>query len=190
MTTEAVKGMEFITFEQENANQAPFHNVMQVFTRNVFDPMDYTPMNLSGLPGIERKTTVAHELALPVMFTSGIQHLAETPWGMKQMPDYIQNFLKELPSTWKELQFVDGFPGKYAVVARQAENGWYVAGINGGNTPRALNLDLSFAGTDLSGHLFIDGETFGTFEREEVLGSSLDVTMQPNGGFVAFFPAS
>ncbi|MCA1745123.1 MAG: glycoside hydrolase family 97 protein [Bacteroidales bacterium] len=189
VTTEAVKGMEFITFVQENADQAPFHNVMQVFTRNVFDPMDYTPMNLSGLPGIERRTTVAHELALPVLFTSGVQHLAETPWGMKEMPDYIQTFLKELPTAWTETQFVDGFPGKYAVVARKADNGWYVAGINGENGPKVLNLDLSFTGMDLSGYLLVDGPSVGTFDRKEITGTMLEVTLQANGGFVAFFPA-
>ena len=78
---EGVRGLEFVTFEQPNADQEPSHAAMLPFTRNVFDPMDFTPMVLDRVPNIERRTTSAFELATAVLFTSGIQHYAEIPDG-------------------------------------------------------------------------------------------------------------
>jgi alkyl hydroperoxide reductase subunit AhpC len=69
---ESVKGFEFITFYQENADVAANHSAMLPFTRNVFDPMDFTPVCLHEIPGIERKTTDGFELATAVLFQSGI----------------------------------------------------------------------------------------------------------------------
>src|SRR5690606_24676143 len=82
MTMESIKGMKFITFEQTNANDAATHGATIPFTRNAFDPMDFTPMALYKIPGIKRVTTSAFELATAVMYLSGIQHMAETPEGM------------------------------------------------------------------------------------------------------------
>ena len=187
LTNEAVKGMEFITFEQENADQAPFHNVMQVFTRNVFDPMDYTPMNFSGLGHVERKTTVAHELALPFLFTSGIQHLAETPQGMLAVPAYVRELVKQMPVAWTDLRFLGGYPGKDVVLARKADDGWYVAGINGEAEAKTIELDLTFIGDNVDGLLVGDGEAWGTFSSTTVQSGLLEVELQPNGGFVLYF---
>jgi hypothetical protein len=144
MTVEAIKGEEFITFEQENADLQPNHSAMLPFTRNLFDPMDFTPMVLDSIPGINRKTTKAFELALPVLFLSGIQHMAETPSGMKKQPDFVIDYLKDIPTNWDESRFIDGYPGKYVVLARRKGNTWHVVGINGENSPRSLDLDLSF----------------------------------------------
>lgn len=77
MTAEAIRGLEYITFEQKDADQQPSHCAMLPFTRNLFDPMDFTPVVLDKLPGgKKRRTTVGFELALSVLFTSGIQHFA------------------------------------------------------------------------------------------------------------------
>ncbi len=84
MTVEAVRGLEFVTFEQRNADDEPWHAAMLPFTRNVFDPMDFTPVVLDRIRNIERRTSSAFELALSVLFTSGIQHYAEIPDGHGQ----------------------------------------------------------------------------------------------------------
>ena len=87
VTTEAVKGFEMITFNQSDANVEPTHCAMLPFTRNAFDPMDFTPMNLYSIPTrSKRKTTSGYELALSVIFLSGIQHYAESPEGMAHVP--------------------------------------------------------------------------------------------------------
>ena len=118
MTMEAIRGLEFVTFEQRNADEEPTHAAMLPFTRNVFDPMDFTPVVLDRIRNIERRTTSAFELALSVLFTSGIQHYAEIPEGMAKAPDYVREFLKGVPSVWDDTKFLDGYPGKFVVLAR------------------------------------------------------------------------
>src|SRR6185295_18295492 len=143
MTMEAIKGLEFCTFEQKNADEEPAHAAMLPFTRNVFDPMDFTPVVLDRIPRIERRTTSGFELALSVVFTSGITHYAEIPEGMAKAPDYVREFLRGIPSVWDDVKFLDGYPGKFVVIARKGDGHWYVSGINGEATERKLTLGLS-----------------------------------------------
>jgi hypothetical protein len=116
---------------------------MLPFTRNAFDPMDFTPMCLYKIPKINRQTTAAFELALSVLFLSGAQHFAETPTGMSHMPAYVIAFLQKLPTAWDDVRFIDGFPGEFVVLARRSGNKWYVAGINGSTQQKSLALDLT-----------------------------------------------
>ncbi len=188
MTMEAIRGLEFCTFEQANADQEPSHAATIPFTRNVFDPMDFTPMVLDRIPRIERRTTSAFELALSVLFTSGIQHYAEIPEGMAKAPDYVRDFIKGIPTIWDDVKFIDGYPGKFVVIARRGNGRWYVSGINGEATPKQLELDLSILKADGSATLITDG-TGGnlSFQRETInlkSGEKLKITLKPNGGFV------
>ncbi|HEU5397180.1 MAG TPA: glycoside hydrolase family 97 catalytic domain-containing protein, partial [Verrucomicrobiae bacterium] len=189
MTMEAIRGLEYMTFEQKNADQEPTHAPMLPFTRNIFDPMDFTPMALYRINDhVQRRTTSAFELALSVLFVSGIQHYAETPEGMAKAPDYVQDYLKHVPSIWDDTKFLDGFPGKYVVLARKGDGKWFIAGINGEETPKPLVLDLEELHGGRSGTLITDGGSDSlSFRREKIhLDSSrkLDVTLQPHGGFV------
>ena len=191
MTMEAVKGLEFITFGQQNANEEPSFATMLPFTRNVFDPMDFTPMVLDRINNrIQRRTTSAFELALSVLFTSGIQHYPEIPDGMAKAPDYVRDFLRGVPSVWDDVQFLDGFPGKYVVMAREGDDHWYVSGVNGEDTEKTLNLDLS-ALRVRNGTLISDGDGGNlSFRKEDVRlprNRRLDVTIKPHGGFVLVF---
>jgi hypothetical protein len=188
MTMEAIRGLEFVTFEQANADQEPSHCTMLPFTRNVFDPMDFTPMVLDRINRIDRRTTSAFELALAVLFTSGITHYAEIPNGMAKAPDYVRDFIKGIPSVWDEMKFLDGYPGKFVVVARKGEGGWYVSGINGEPADREVRVDLSGLSAKGSGTLIIDGEGGHlSFRRESVRlteDGTVRLTMKPHGGFV------
>jgi hypothetical protein len=186
MTMESSYGMEFITFGQANANEEPAHATTIPFTRNVFDPMDFTPMALYKIPGIQRKTSSAFELATSVIFLSGIQHMAETPTGMRMMPGYVKDFLRELPVSWNDVRFIDGYPGKFAVIARKAGDKWIVAGINGAPEEKKLLLDLSFI-KSVKGHIITDDGS-GSFTQSEIMPSkTANVTIMPNGGFVIVF---
>lgn len=187
MSAEAVKGFEMVTFDQKAADEQPAHCTTLPFTRNVFDPMDFTPMNLYKVPNIQRRTTSAFELALSVVFISGIQHFAEEPEGMAHVPAFAQQYLQKLPSTWDETRFIDGFPGKLFVVARKSGNKWYVAGINGEGIAKDLNLDLSFL-KNKKGQLMSDDEQTLLKETPLKISSNLTkITVKPNGGFVAVF---
>ena len=182
LTTEAIKGEEFITFSQPDADLQPSHCAVIPFTRNVFDPMDFTPMVLDSIPNIKRITTPAFELALPVLFLSGIQHIAETPDGMAKMPQYVVDYLKDIPTNWDDSKFIEGYPGKYIVIARKKDNVWHIVGINGENTAKEIEIDLSFV-TNKKGNIIDENEN--GFKNEVVSkGNKLKVKMKPYGGFV------
>jgi alpha-glucosidase len=186
VTVEAIKGFEFITFDQRNADVEANHACMLPFTRNAFDPMDFTPMNLYKIETgrVKRKTTSAFELATSVVFLSGVQHFAESPAGMEHVPDYVQKFLRELPTRWDDVKFIDGYPGKYVVLARKAGSRWYIACINGDNTERTVSIDLTpFKKQKAS--LLTDGSEPLTFISENIkTNSKKQVTVKPQGGFV------
>ncbi|SCY49380.1 Glycosyl-hydrolase 97 C-terminal, oligomerisation [Flavobacterium caeni] len=185
MTVEAVKGQEFITFFQEVADAQPAHCAMLPFARNLFDPMDFTPMVLDRIPNINRRTTQGFELALPTLFLSGIQHLAESPEGMAKMPKFVIDYLKDVPVNWDESRFLDGHPGKFIVMARRSGNTWFITGINGENAPRELVLDLSFW-EKANGILIGDGAN--GFEQSTVQATKkVAVKLKPYGGFVMKF---
>jgi hypothetical protein len=180
-----------VTFEQKNAEDEPTHAAMLPFTRNVFDPMDFTPLVLDRIPGIERRTSSAFELALSVLFTSGIQHYAEIPAGMAKVPDYVREFLKGVPSVWDDVRFVAGFPGQFAVIARQGNGKWYVAGINADTKDLDLNVSLADVPVHGTGMLIADGENGNLSFRRESLQLSPDKTLpvkvKGRGGFVIAF---
>jgi hypothetical protein len=181
---EAIKGMEFVTFEQHNADVAPSHCCMLPFTRNLFDPMDFTPMNFSGFRGIQRKSSVGFELALSVLFIAGIQHYAEIPSGMAKVPDGVKKFLQELPTKWEDIKFIDGYPGKFVIIARKSGNNWYVAGINGENTDKSVTFHLPFANQQ-NGLLFTDDEKNSSFEIKNInISQNIGIKMKGFGGFV------
>lgn len=188
MTAEAVRGFEMVTFGQEDADREATHAAMLPFTRNAFDPMDFTPMNLYRLQThVQRKTTSAFELATSVLFLSGIQHYAESPEGMSHQSDEVKNFLRFLPNSWDDVKFIDGYPGRYVIIARKAGDHWYVAAINGEDKARALQIDLSFIGNK-EGALFVDGEGESLISRENILPKrDTPVSMPGNGGFVMKF---
>jgi hypothetical protein len=187
MTMESIRGMEMITFWQGNADEEPAHATTIPYTRNAFDPMDFTPMVLYKIPNINRITTSAFELATPVIFLSGIQHMAETPEGMRHVPDFVKSFLQELPVNWDDVRFIDGYPGKLAVIARRSGNKWYVAGINGENKEKSLKLDLSFL-KDYEGNIITDGNEALSFAQKNISPQKeTGITVKPYGGFVMVF---
>jgi alpha-glucosidase len=186
VTMESIKGLEFITFDQRNADEEPSHATMLPFTRNIFDPMDFTPVAMEPIPNIERRTTMAFELALSVLFTSGIQHYGQTPAGMAKVPDYVREFMRDVPSIWDDVRFIDGYPGKHVVIARLGDGRWHVAGVNGTDESLDLSLDLSFLPGGAPFELITDGKE-GTFTSAKVESSAdgkLRVALAPRGGFV------
>lgn len=186
MTVEAVKGFEFATFTQEDQDKVVAHSVMLPFTRNLFDPMDFTPVVFHDIPKIKRATRNGFELAQSVVFLSGIQHYAETPEGMATVPAYVKGFLRELPRAWDEVRFLAGEPGKYVVLARRAGKQWFIAGMNGEEQPREVTLDLAWLGAK-EGQLITDGAGEREFSEGRLSAAAPKLTLVPRGGFVARF---
>jgi hypothetical protein len=147
--------------------------------------MDFTPVNFSGIPGITRRTTGGFEIALSVIFTSGIQHIAETPSGMAAQKDFVKEYMSTLPESWDDVKFIDGFPGIYAVLARKKGDRWYVAGINGENNRRTITFNVPFLSDTNEGIIITDSVSTKYFIKRGInLSSPLNVTMYPYGGFV------
>ncbi len=185
VSMEAIKGEEYVTFAQENANHQPSHCTIIPLTRNLFDPMDFTPVNFSGIPNIERRTTNGFEIALSVLFTSGIQHIAETPNGMSAQKDFVKEYMSSLPKNWDDIKFIDGYPGKYIVLARRKGNVWYIAGINGENSERSFKLNLQFADNNSKSILITDKAASKELVMSNIdLSKTTELTLAPYGGFV------
>jgi alpha-glucosidase len=185
VSMEAIRGEEYVTFGQYFADNQPSHCTILPFTRNLFDPMDFTPVNFSGIPNIKRRTTGGFEIALSVIFTSGIEHIAETPTGMAAQKDFVKEYMSSLPETWDDVKFIDGYPGKFVVLARRKGDKWYIAGINGENTTRKITLDVSFISKSLKGFIITDSDNAENFVKKDVdFSKFINIIMQPHGGFV------
>ena len=181
LSTEGVYGAEWYNNVPTFTDKAASHNTTLPFTRNVIGPMDYTPCAFSDSqhPHI---TSLAHELALTVLYESGLQHLADRPESFLAQPKEVQDFLGQLPTVWDETRYVSGYPGESAVLARRSGNTWYVAGINGKDTPQILKTNLSFIGKG-SVQMFAD-DASGNWQISTISKLPSQIECQPRGGFV------
>ena len=185
VTMEAIRGEEYVTFGQDNADLQPSHCTVIPFTRNLFDPMDFTPVNFSGIPKIKRRTTGGFEIALSVIFTSGIQHIAETPTGMASQRNFIKEYMRTLPETWDDVKFIDGIPGKFVVLARKKGDQWYIAGINGTHSQLVTTLNVPFIKNSTKGSIITDSNNAKDFiKRDMDFSKPIKLEMYPCGGFV------
>lgn len=185
LTTEGVYGAEWYNNVPTFTKKAASHNATLPFTRNVIGPMDYTPCAFSDSqhPHI---TSHAHELALTVLYESGLQHLADRPESFLAQPAEVQQFLSHLPNVWDDTRYVAGYPGESAVLARRSGNTWYVAGINGTDEEQAISIPLKGIVKKAKNiYLFADSNDKNNpwnITTERRLPSA--VTCQPRGGFV------
>lgn len=180
LSTEGVYGAEWYNNVPTFTKKAASHNATLPFTRNVIGPMDYTPCAFSDSqhPHI---TSKGHELALTVLFESGLQHLADRPESFLAQPKEVQDFLGKLPSVWDETRYVSGYPGKSAVLARRSGNTWYVAGINGLDEAQKLATDLSFIGKGKAQLITDDSNGEWKITTTEL---PKEIECQARGGFV------
>lgn len=189
MTTEAIKGAEGFG-RQESCDRAPAHNATIPFTRNVVGSMDYTPVTFSNKirQGVEafNRTSFAHQLALSVIFESGVQNFADKREVYTGLSDEPKNFLKHIPVAWDETRLVDGFPGDFIIMARRKGDTWYIGGINGKNEKRSFSFDLPFIPNGKIIKIIKDGrDRAASVAQELTSGHKLRVDILPYGGFVA-----
>lgn len=186
MSMEAVYGAEWYNNNRRMTNAAASHNATLPFTRNVIGPMDYTPCTFtdSQNPHI---TTDCHELALPILFESGLQHMADRPEAYLNLPEPVKELLSGLPSAWDDTRLLAGYPGESAVIARRSGDTWYIAGINGTEGEIILEPDFSRIGQDVTLSMLItdkgDKPGMGFDIRKNERAGKL--TLPARGGFVA-----
>lgn len=190
LTMEAIIGAEAYRFNRQYTNYGPTHNTIIPFTRNVAGPMDYTPVTFSD-SRYPHTTTAAHELALGVIFHSGIQHFADNYKAYESLPELALEYLKKVPATWDESRLIRGYPGKDVVLLRRKANRWFIAGINGEKKKKPVEINTDFLGEgDWEFKIISDGldrDELDTITLKINAGEPYSVIMSDNGGFVGFF---
>ena len=189
--SEAVLASENLYFNQHYDDNEAFNACLHPFIRNTVGSMDFGPVllnkryNRNNNGGQIRKTTDIFQLATSVLFQNSIQNFAITPNNLTDVPSFETDFLKGIPTTWDETRFIDGYPGKYCVLARRYKSKWYIAGINAGKEALKLKLDLSF----LAGQKVVeynDASDASPRMKESSIpkNGKTDLIIQPNGGII------
>lgn len=148
--SEAVLASENLYFGQRSCDNEAFNATLHPFIRNTVGSMDFGGSalnkfyNNNNTPnrGSKRMTSDVFALAIAVLFQSGVQHFALAPNNLTDAPQWAIDFMKTVPTTWDEIRFIDGYPGKYVIIARRHGDKWYVAGVNAQKETIKLKLKL------------------------------------------------
>lgn len=147
VASEAVLASENTFFQEHHAKREGFELTMHPFCRNAVAAMDWggTIMNRymsrDNKSRHRRYTSDVFEMAAAIVNQTSIQCIAIYPNNLTELPKHETDFLKQVPTAWDETRFVDGYPGKYAVIARRHADCWYVAALNG--TDKTMKLKIS-----------------------------------------------
>jgi len=193
VASEAVLASENVFFNEGAAIKQPFDLTLHPFCRNATASMDWGGiiMNKYLAPDNKsrhtRKTTDIFELASGLIMQTSVQCVAMQPNNLGELPEFELDFLRSLPTTWEETRFIDGYPGRYVVLARKATDGqWYIAGLNALKEPLTLTLDLPMFAPGKTLRYYVDkpsGEPTVIPLKIDKKGRA-KVTIQPNGGII------
>lgn len=188
ISMEAVLGEEGYIYRTDYPEKAPKHCTILPFTRNVIGPMDYTPVAFS-FQQFPHKTSFGFELALSIVFESGIQHFPDKPEIYLSQPKEVVKFLKDVPVAWDETKLLSGFPGSDVLIAREKEGDWYVGCINGEPIEKEIEVNFNFLepNSEYKAVIIKDGDDSKKFfiENKTVIkGHLASIKVLPHGGFV------
>lgn len=190
--SEAVLASENLILNQHFNDNETFNACLHPFIRNAVGSMEFggtflnKRYNRTNDGGTTRRTSDVFQLATAVLFQNPIQNFALAPNNLTDAPEVALDFMKQIPTTWDETVFIDGYPGKYAVLARRHGNRWYIAGINAQKEPLKLSLNLPMLNNGDVVVTYTDGKQ-GEPQRKELsvkTATSVPVTIQPNGGVI------
>ncbi len=190
--SEAVLASENLVFNQHFDDMEAFNACLHPFIRNTVGCMEFggtflnKRYNRTNDGGTTRKTTDVFQLATAVLFQNPIQNFAITPNNLTDAPQPALDFLKEVPTTWDETVFIDGYPGKYCVLARRHADKWYVAGINAQKEPLKLTLNLPMLqkGDKVSYYSDSKDRSLQMKQMEIKKAEEVKVTIQSEGGII------
>jgi len=160
-------------------------NTVAAVVRGAAGPADYTPVALTDQK-YPHLTTSAHELALAVVYESGILHFADKHEGYRSLPAEAKEFLKKVPAAWDESRLIDAVPGELFIVARKKDGRWFIAGINGKN--EVNKVSFKFPETITNPVILTDSEKPADLVIRKSAGNhtGAEIEMKPRGGFVVF----
>ncbi len=160
VSAEAVLASENLHFNQYHCDREARNATIHPFVRNTVGSMDFGGSalnkfyNANNTPGrgSKRMTSEVFALATSVLFQSSVQHFALAPNNLTDAPSWAIDFMKKVPTTWDEVQFIDGYPGKFVILARRHGNKWYIAGINAQQETLKTTISLPMlpSGTSLT----------------------------------------
>lgn len=190
--SEAVLASENLIFSQHADDTEAFNATLHPFIRNTIGSMEFggtilnKRLNKTNDGGTYRRTTDVFQIATAVLFQNPIQNFAVTPNNLYDAPYSMIEFMKEVPTTWDETRFIDGYPGKYCVLARRHNGRWYIAGVSAMKEPLKLELNLPMLSDGDECTYYYDNK--GRQPQKETLkirkSSSVPVVIQPEGGVV------
>lgn len=188
---EAARVSENLAFGQyDNDMEAVAGTILPVL-RNSIGNMDFGGSTLNkhyskdNQRGTLRKTTDVYALATAVLFQTPVQNFALTPNNLTDAPAWAVDFMKQVPTLWRDMRYVDGYPGKYLIMARQDNDGhWYLAGINGTREPMKVKLDLNLFAEGQEVSLYVGNEMKSIKVDKKLLKKGLTVEMPSDGGVV------
>ena len=192
-SSEAVLASENLHFSQGSCDNEAYNATIHPFVRNTVGSMDFGGSALNKYyngknepRGSKRRTSDVFALATAVMFQSPVQHFALAPNNLTDAPAWAIDFMKEVPTLWDEVRYIDGYPGKYIIMARRTGDKWYVVGVNAQKEPLKLKIKLP---------MFAAGETVQYYSDDKDLNGSVKplkmnkkqevtLTIPCNGGIV------
>ena len=173
-SSEAVLASENLHFSQGSCDHEAFNATLHPFIRNTVGSMDFGGSalnkyyNADNAPrGSRRVTSDVYALATAVLFQSPVQHFALAPNNLTDAPSWAIDFMKEVPTTWDEVRFIDGYPGKYVILARRHGDKWYIAGVNAQKETLKLKVNLP---------MFSNGEKVRLFSDDKALQGGVTVS--------------
>ena len=193
VASEAVLASENVYFNEGAAIKEPFDLTLHPFCRNATASMDWGGIIMNKYLSKDnksrhtRKTTDIFEMASGLIMQTSVQCVAMQPNNLQELPQFEMDFLKTLPTTWDETRYIDGYPGKYVVLARRHGNDWYVAGLSAEKQSLTLTLDLPMFTPGQTLQYYVDdkktGEPSLTTLKVDKKGKA-KVILQPNGGLI------
>ena len=190
--SEAVLASENLHFSQGMCDAEARNACIHPFIRNTVGSMDFGGSTLNKFynadnkSGSQRKTSDVFALATAIMFQSPVQHFALAPNNLEDAPSWAIDFMKKVPTTWDDVKFIDGYPGKYCVMARRTGNKWYVVGINAQESPVKLKLSLPMFSAGSLLNLYSDTEKLeGSLKTVKLSKKQqIQISIPCNGGLV------
>lgn len=191
VASEAVLASENLHFSQGSCDAEAFNATLHPFIRNAVAAMDFGGSalnkyyNAKNEPrGSRRVTSDVFALAVAVLFQSSVQHFALAPNNLTDAPEWAVDFMKKVPTTWDDIKFIDGYPGRYIVMARRHGDKWYIAGVNAGKETLKLKLPLSMLPAGSEVKVYSDNAALEGSVKMQKLGKKQDLTVSIpcNGG--------
>ena len=149
VASEAMLASENVYFTEHHARQEGFELCTYPFTRNAVGSADWggvlmnTHMSRDNKSRHPRYTSNVFEMASALIMQSSINAVVLCPNNLSELQPFELDFLRELPTTWDETRFLDGYPTRYVALARRHGSKWYVGALNGTQKPISMTLDLS-----------------------------------------------